>query len=138
MLKEKDLQNEWLLIDAQGQTLGRLATKIATILRGKHKPTYTPHMHCGDTVVVINANQIKVTGNKAESKIYYRHTGFVGGLKETSYKEAIAKDATFPLRKAVERMLNKSSLRKIMMGNLYIYESGEHKHMGQQPRKIEV
>ena len=138
MLKEKDLQNEWLLIDAQGQTLGRLATKIATILRGKHKPTYTPHMHCGDIVVVINANQIKVTGNKSESKIYYRHTGFVGGLKETSYKEAIAKDATFPLRKAVERMLNKSSLRKIMMGNLYIYESSEHKHMGQQPRKIEV
>ena len=121
-------QKKWYLIDAQDQVLGRLATRIATILMGKHKPTYTRNLDSGASVVVINASKIKVTGNKTEVKVYKRYSGYPGGLKETSFKRKIETDATHPLRAAVKGMLPKTKLGAALFRNLHVYVGAEHNH----------
>lgn len=136
--KSEDVQRSWYVIDASGKTLGRLATTIATYLRGKHKPVYTPHVDTGDYIVVVNAEKIKVTGNKADAKLYYRHSGRVGNLKTTSFSDLLK---TFPTRIisfAVKGMLPKNSLGRTMLSKLKIYAGSEHPHAAQQPKNLEV
>jgi large subunit ribosomal protein L13 len=128
-----DIDQKWHLIDAEGQTMGRLATQIADLIRGKHKPMYTPHMDCGDFVVVINASKIKVSGNKFEDKIYYHHTGYVGNLKKISFRDLLAKDPTAPLEKAVWGMLPHNKLGRAQMKKLKLHAGAEHPHVAQQP-----
>ncbi len=136
--KVDQIERKWYLVDAEGQTLGRLATRIATILRGKNKPEYTPFMDVGDYVVVINAEKIVVTGNKEEAKLYRRHSGYPGGLKEVPYKTMMA---TFPeriLEKAVRGMLPHNTLGRQMYRKLKAYAGSEHPHAAQQPEKLEI
>lgn len=136
-IKAGEINKPWLLIDAKNVVLGRLASEIAKILRGKHKPTFTPHMDCGDNVVVINARDIKLTGNKAarkDGKIYYRHTGHPGGIKETTAGKLL--ESKYPervLELAVKRMITKNTLRNRQMSNLHIYARSEHPHVAQKP-----
>ncbi len=129
-------QKKWYLIDAQDQVLGRLATRIATILMGKHKPTYTRNLDSGASVVVINASKIKMTGNKTEVKVYKRYSGYPGGLKETSFKRKIETDATHPLRAAVKGMLPKSGMGVKSLLKLHINMDANHQNEAQQPEKI--
>ena len=141
-LKEADISKKWLLIDAKDIVLGRLASLVAIILRGKHKPTFTPHMDCGDNVVIINAKQVRLTGNKSEinkGKKYYWHTGYPGGIKETTAGKIL--DSEHPERviiKAVSRMISRNKLSKKQMSNLYVYGGSEHKHVAQNPEKLDV
>jgi large subunit ribosomal protein L13 len=132
--KASEIQRDWYVVDASEQVLGRLATQIATLLRGKHKPTYTPHLDGGDFVVVINAEKIRVTGHKADQKVYYRHTGYPGGLKVTSYKMMREKHPDRILRMAVKGMLPKNRLGRRLMTKLKIYSGPHHPHAAQQPR----
>lgn len=137
--KPVEVERRWVLIDAEtAPTLGRLATEIATYLTGKNKVTYTPHTDGGDYVVVINAEKVKVTGNKEEDKMYYRHSGFPGGLKEASLKEVRAKDASMIIEKAVKGMLPKNKLQEERMKRLRVYNGSEHNHVAQKPEKVEV
>lgn len=137
--KPVEVERRWVLIDAEtAPTLGRLATEIATYLTGKNKVTYTPHTDGGDYVVVINAEKVKVTGNKEEDKMYYRHSGFPGGLKEASLKEVRMKDASMIIEKAVKGMLPKNKLQEERMKRLRVYNGGEHNHVAQKPEKVEV
>lgn len=137
--KLTEVERKWILIDAaESATLGRLSAKIATFLTGKNKPTYTPHTDGGDYVVVINANQVKVTGNKEEDKMYYSHSGFPGGLKEASLKELREKNATMIIEKAVAGMLPKNKLHADRMSRLKVYAGAEHAHNAQKPQKVEV
>ena len=137
--KPVEVERRWVLIDAEtAPTLGRLATEIATYLTGKNKVTYTPHTDGGDYVVVINAEKVKVTGNKEEDKMYYRHSGFPGGLKETSLKEVRMKDASMIIEKAVKGMLPKNKLQEERMKRLRVYNGSEHNHVAQKPEKVEV
>jgi large subunit ribosomal protein L13 len=135
--KPSEIQKKWVLIDATGVVVGRLASEIAKLLRGKHKPTFTPHMDCGDNIVVINADKVMLTGNKAatkDGKIYYRHTGFVGGIKETTAGKILA--SKYPervLKMAVRRMISKNPLGDKQFSNLYVYSGDVHPHAGQQP-----
>ena len=138
-IKPAEVQKNWVLIDAEGLVLGRLAVVIANRLRGKHKPTFTPHVDCGDNVVVINAQKVKVTGNKAEQSIFYYHTGYAGGIKGRSIRQRL--DSKYPervLEKAVERMITRGPLQRAQMKHLYVYGGPEHKHDGQQPVKLDV
>jgi large subunit ribosomal protein L13 len=132
------VERKWHLIDADGQTLGRLATEIARLLRGKNKPQYTPHIDTGDFVVVVNAEKVVVTGKKAEQKVYYRHTGYPGGLKETSYEAMLERKPTEILRKAVRGMMPKTRLGRQQLKKLKIYAGPEHPHEAQAPRPYEV
>ena len=127
------IKRDWLVIDAEGQTLGRLATEIALRLRGKHKPEYTPFLDTGDYVIVINASKVKVTGNKAHDKMYYHHTGFPGGLKSASVKEVREKDATKLIEKAVKGMLQHNTLGAEQFNKLKVYCGPEHPHAAQKP-----
>ena len=136
-LKQKDIVRKWYLIDADGKVLGRLATKVATILRGKHKPTYTPHMDVGDSVIIINAEKIKVTGKKRKEKMYYRHSGYPGGLKTVVFEKIVQKKPIFPLEHAIRGMLPKNSLGRKMFKNVKIYVGSEHPHSSQKPEKID-
>lgn len=137
--KSVEVERRWVLIDAEtAPTLGRLATEIATYLTGKNKVTYTPHTDGGDYVVVINAEKVKVTGNKEEDKMYYRHSGFPGGLKEASLKEVRVKDASMIIEKAVKGMLPKNKLQEERMKRLRVYNGSEHNHVAQKPEKVEV
>ncbi len=137
--KPVEVERRWVLIDAEtAPTLGRLATEIATYLTGKNKVTYTPHTDGGDYVVVINAEKVKVTGNKEEDKMYYRHSGFPGGLKEASLKEVRMKDASMIIEKAVKGMLPKNKLQEERMKRLRVYNGSEHNHVAQKPEKVEV
>lgn len=137
--KPVEVERRWVLIDAEtAPTLGRLATEIATYLTGKNKVTYTPHIDGGDYVVVINAEKVKVTGNKEEDKMYYRHSGFPGGLKEASLKEVRMKDASMIIEKAVKGMLPKNKLQEERMKRLRVYNGSEHNHVAQKPEKVEV
>lgn len=137
--KPVEVERRWVLIDAEtAPTLGRLATEIATYLTGKNKVTYTPHTDGGDYVVVINAEKVKVTGNKEEDKMYYRHSGFPGGLKEASLKEVRIKDASMIIEKAVKGMLPKNKLQEERMKRLRVYNGSEHNHVAQKPEKVEV
>ena len=138
-LKPADVQKNWVLIDAEGLVLGRLAVLIATRLRGKHKPQFTPHVDCGDNVVVVNAQKVKVTGNKADQSILYYHTGYSGGIKGRTIRQRL--DSKFPervLEKAVERMITRGPLQRAQMKHLYVYGGAEHPHDGQKPDLLDV
>ena len=134
--KVGEVEREWLIIDATDLVLGRLSTRLATILKGKNKPQYTPHVDTGDFVVVINAEKIRLTGNKAETKIYYSHSGYVGGLKEVSFQRMLAKHPERIIEKAVKGMLPKNSLGRAMNRKLKVYAGPNHPHAAQQPREI--
>jgi large subunit ribosomal protein L13 len=137
--KPADVQKKWVMIDAEGLVVGRLAALVALRLRGKHKPTYTPHVDCGDNVIVINAAKAVLTGRKAQNKVYYKHTGYIGGIKEVSAKAILA--GKFPERiveKAIERMLPRGPLGRIQLGNLRVYPHAEHPHAAQQPEVIDI
>ena len=137
-LKQSEVVQNWLIVDAKGQTLGRLATQIARLLTGKDKPSYSPHVVGGDVVVVINAAKIKVTGNKLTDKIYYRHSGYPGGLKEASLAEVLQKDPAEVINHAVAGMLPKNKLQAIMLKNLKVYADSDHPHAPQQPVEFVV
>jgi large subunit ribosomal protein L13 len=134
--KPAELTHDWYLVDAEGQTLGRLATLIATYLMGKHKVRYSAHLDCGDNVVVINAGKIAVTGNKLEDKKYYRHSGYPGGIKETSLAELIERNPAGAIEKAVTGMLPKNRLQDDRLYRLKVYAGTEHPHAGQNPKPL--
>ena len=136
--KPESVQREWFIVDAAEQTLGRLATEIALRLKGKHKPEYTPHVDTGDYIVVINAEKVRVTGNKAKGKIYYSHTEFVGGLKQISFEKLIEKAPERVIEFAVKGMLPKGPLGREMFRKLKVYAGTEHKHTAQQPQLLEL
>lgn len=136
--KNTDLDKKWLLLDARDETLGRLSSKIASILMGKNKAQYTPHNDLGDYVVVVNAEKIKVTGNKDIQKKYYKHTGYPGGLKSSTFSEIIEKNPENVILKAVKGMLPKNKLSSSMISKLKVYEGDDHPHAGQNPIKIEL
>ena len=132
------IERKWYVVDAEGQTLGRLASEVAKVLRGKNKPTYTPHIDTGDYVIVINAETIKVSGNKLNDKIYYRHSDYVGGLKSINLKEALQKNPVFVIEHAVKGMLPKGPLGRQMYKKLFVYAGPEHKQQAQQPEALEI
>lgn len=136
--KPHEVTRDWFIVDAKNKILGRLATEIARRLRGKHKPEYTPHVDTGDYIVVINAEQIEVTGNKASQKVYYRHSGYPGGLKETSYEVMKNKKPEEILKNAVKGMLPKNTLGRDMFRKLKIYAGTEHPHTAQQPEVLDI
>lgn len=136
--KPNEVEREWLLIDAKDQVLGRVAAKAAHILRGKHKPQYTPHVDTGDFVVIINADKIRVTGNKTEKKEYFRHSGYPGGLKSETFAEAMEKHPERVIEHAVKGMLPKNTLGRSMGKKLKVYAGSEHPHTAQQPREIKM
>ena len=137
MASPSTIEREWYVVDATGHTLGRLASEIATILRGKNKPTYTPHIDTGDNVIVINAEKIKVTGKKLDQKIYYHHSDYVGGMKQT-LKEKLAKKPEDVIYLAVKGMLPKGPLGRQMIKKLHVYAGAEHNHAAQQPKALEI
>lgn len=130
------VDKQWVVVDAQAAVLGRLASEVAKILRGKLKPSFTPHVDCGDNVIVINADKIRLTGNKMNEKIYVRHTGYPGGQRISTPKLLMAKSSTILIEKAVRGMLPKNRLGRQLYGNLYVYEGAEHPHIAQQPKSI--
>ena len=136
--KPGEIDRLWYVVDAEGKTLGRLATQIADTLRGKGKPEYTPHVDTGDFVVVVNAEKIAVTGNKLDDKIYYRHSGYPGGLRERTLREELARRPTEVLRKAVKGMLPRNRLARAQITKLKIYAGPEHPHDAQSPKPFEV
>ena len=136
--KPNEVQQDWLLVDAEGQTLGRLATQIAHRLRGKHKPVFTPHVDTGDFIVVINAEKVKLTGKKLEDKKYYRHTGYPGGIRETTAEKMLATKPTEILTIAVRGMLPKNRLGRKMLTKLKVYTGKAHPHEAQQPQLLEL
>ncbi len=138
-VKPAEVEKKWHLIDADGLVVGRLAVIIANILRGKHKPSFTPHVDCGDHVVVVNAGKVRLTGNKRAQKTYYRHTGYAGGIKEVTAAKVL--DGRFPervLEKAVERMIPRGPLGRAQMRALHLYAGAEHPHGGTQPEALDV
>ncbi len=138
-IKPAEVEKKWHLIDADGLVVGRLATIVANILRGKHKPSFTPHVDCGDHVVIINADKVKFTGNKLTDKKYYKHTGYIGGIKETTPAKVL--EGRFPervLEKAVERMVPRGPLGRQQMKALHLYAGTEHPHAGNQPQTLDV
>ena len=136
--KPLEVEREWVLIDATDQVLGRVASVAAQILKGKHKPQYTPHVDTGDFVIVINADKIKVTGAKAADKVYYRHSGYVGGLKSETFEEAMRKHPERVIEHAVKGMLPKNTLGRAMGKKLKVYAGAEHPHAAQKPREIKI
>jgi large subunit ribosomal protein L13 len=137
--KPAEVEKKWVLIDAKGLVVGRLASIIALRLRGKHKPTYTPHVDCGDNVIVVNAEKVVLTGRKVDRKVYYHHTGHIGGIKERTAKFLL--EGKFPQRiveKAVERMLPRGPLGRRQLGNLRVYKGPEHPHAAQQPEVLDI
>ena len=136
--KQGEVARNWVLVDAEGAVLGRLATQIAMILRGKNKPQFTPNSDCGDFVVVINADKVQLTGNKANQKVYYRHSGYNGGLKAESFRQAMAKHPEQVIERAVRGMLPKTTLGRQQLKKLKVYAGPEHPHTAQNPTKIEL
>lgn len=136
--KKEDINKKWFLIDARGKTLGRLSSEIAKILRGKNKVIFTPHVDCGDFIVVINAAQLKFTGNKMEDKKYYRHSGYIGNLKTVNLKDTFNKSPRFVLKNAVKGMLPHNTLGRMMLKKLKIYVGETHPHKAQKPELIEI
>ena len=137
MASPSTIKRDWYVVDAQGKTLGRLASEVAKVLRGKNKPIFTPHMDCGDYVIVVNAEKIKVTGKKLDQKIYYHHSEYIGGMKETTLKEKLAKKPEQVIELAVKGMLPKGPLGRQMYKKLFVYAGPEHKHAAQQPKPLE-
>ena len=138
MQKKEDLVRNWVIIDAENQNLGRLAAKAATILRGKHKPTFTPHIDCGDNVIIINAAKVNLTGNKLENKIYYNHSRYTGGLRERTAKEMKENYPVEMVERAIKGMLPKGRLGRQMYKKLFVYEGSEHPHTAQQPVEMKL
>lgn len=138
VIKAADIERTWYVIDAEGQTLGRLASQVAAVLRGKHKPTYSPSVDCGDYVIVLNADKILVTGNKMDDKMYYRHSGYPGGLTELSLRQQLDRYPTRPVELAVKGMLPKNKLGRKMIKKLKVYTGSEHPHEAQQPVSLEL
>lgn len=136
--KPQDIRRQWHLIDADGKTLGRLATEIARRLRGKHKPEFTPHMDTGDYIVVVNAEKVHVTGNKLADKMYHRHTGYIGNLKSTNLEKLLASHPERVIQQAVKGMMPKGPLGRSMLAKLKIYAGGDHPHAAQQPQPLEL
>ena len=138
MEKNETVDRKWYVIDAEGQTLGRLATKVAVVLKGKHKATYTPHIDCGDYVIVVNAEKVKLTGNKLMDKKYYNHSGYPGGLRERNAKTMIEKYPEEMIERAVKGMLPKGRLGRQMGKKLFVYAGPDHKHQAQKPIELKV
>ena len=138
MASPSTIERKWYVVDATGHTLGRLASEIASILRGKNKPTYTPHIDTGDYVIVINAEKVKVTGKKLDQKIYYHHSEYIGGMKETTLREKMAKKPEDVIYLAVKGMLPKGSLGREMITKLHVYAGADHKHQAQKPEVLEI
>ena len=137
-VRKGDIKREWYVVDAQGKTLGRLASEIAKILRGKHKPIYVPHLDCGDYVIVVNAEKVRVTGKKLDQKFYYRHSGYRGGLKSINLRDQLQKHPTRVLEAAVRGMLPKNRLGRAMIKKLKLYAGSSHPHQAQQPKVLEL
>ena len=136
--KPAEVQRDWYVIDAEGKTLGRLATEVARRLRGKHKPEYTPHVDTGDYIIVVNAEKVRVTGRKGEDKMYHRHTGYPGGLKTLTFNQLIERAPERAIETAVKGMLPKNILGRDMYRKLKVYRGGEHRHQAQQPQPLEI
>jgi large subunit ribosomal protein L13 len=136
--RAEDIEQEWFLVNAEGKTLGRLASEIAQVLRGKHKPIYTPHLDCGDFVIVVNAEKVRVTGRKLDQKMYYRHTGYPGGIKSISLRNQLQKHPERVLEAAVRGMLPKNRLGRKMFKKLKVYAGNSHPHQAQQPKVLEL
>ena len=134
--KATEVKRSWFLVDANGKTLGRLATEVASRLRGKHKAEYTPHVDTGDYIVIVNAAKIAVTGNKFDDKMYQYHTGYIGNLKSIPFKDLIKKKPEYVIKKAVKGMLPKNPLGRAMFGKLKVYAGAEHPHAAQQPKEL--
>ena len=138
MQKKENIERKWYVIDAEGLNLGRVATKAATVLRGKHKPTYTPHVDCGDYVIIINAEKVNLTGNKLNDKMYYNHSGFPGGLRERNAKTMIESYPEEMMERAVKGMLPHGRLGRQMGKKLFVYRGADHKHEAQKPIEMKV
>lgn len=138
MASPSTIERKWYVVDATGHTLGRLASEIASILRGKNKPTYTPHIDTGDYVIVVNADKIQVTGKKLDQKVYYNHSDYVGGMKETTLREKMAKKPEDVIYLAVKGMLPKGPLGREMITKLHVYAGADHKHQAQKPEILEI
>lgn len=135
---KESIERKWYVVDAEGKTLGRLATEVASVLKGKHKPIYTPHVDCGDYVIIVNAEKIVLTGKKRTDKMYYRHSKYPGGLKATSAEDVMAKHPTRMVEQAVKGMLPKTKLGADMYRKLFVYAGPDHKHEAQKPEVLEV
>jgi large subunit ribosomal protein L13 len=138
MAKGETLERKWYVVDADGKVLGRLASQVAAILRGKNKPIYTPHVDTGDYVIITNADKIVLTGKKLDNKKNYSHSGFIGGLKEVTYRELIEKKPEFAIYEAIRRMMPKGPLGRKMLKKVKIYRGSEHEHAAQKPEKLEL
>lgn len=136
--KAQEVEKKWYVVDAAGKPLGRVASQVATILRGKHKPTFTPNVDCGDFVIVINAEKVVLTGKKLDQKMLRKHSGYVGGLKEITYREVLAKKPEFAFEEAVRRMLPSGVLGRQMLKKLKVYKGSEHEHAAQKPEVLEL
>lgn len=136
--KATTVNKNWLIVDAEGETLGRLSSVVAKLIRGKNKTNFTPHVDCGDNVVVINAEKIQLSGNKLETKEYLRHTGYPGGQRSTKVKDLLKKDASRVIEKSVKGMLPKNKLGRALFNNLYVYAGTEHMQEAQQPKKVNI
>ena len=138
MAKSHEVKREWFVVDASGLTLGRLASQVASVLRGKHKPTFTPNVDTGDFVIVLNSDKVVLTGKKLEQKMYTYHTGYIGGLKQTPYKDMMAKKSDVVVYEAVKGMLPKNSLGRAMIKKLRVYKGAEHNHAAQKPEVLTI
>ena len=138
MQKKENVERKWYVIDAEGKSLGRVASLAATYLRGKHKPTYTPHIDCGDYIIIINASKVNLTGNKLEDKMYYNHSMYQGGLRERTAKEMIEKYPEEMLERAIKGMLPHNRLGRAMGKKLFVYRGSEHKHEAQKPEALDI
>ena len=138
MQKKETVKRDWYVIDAEGVSLGRLATRVADVLRGKHKPTYTPNIDCGDFVIVVNASKVNLTGNKLEDKVYYNHSGYTGGLRERTAKEMRENYPVEMIERAVKGMIPHTRLGRQVAKKLFVYEGAEHPHMAQKPVVMEI
>lgn len=138
MAKAADVQRKWYVVDAEGVVLGRLASQIASVLRGKHKPIYTPHVDTGDYVIIINAEKAVLTGKKLDQKVYYTHSGYPGGLHETKYRDLMANKPAFAVKKAIVGMLPKGPLGRSMAKKLRVYAGAEHEYESRKPEKLEI
>ncbi len=138
MLRKEDVEHKWYIIDAEGKTLGKVAALAASVLKGKNKPTYTPHVDCGDNIIIVNAEKVVLTGNKLDKKMYYNHSGYPGGLRERNAKTMIEKYPVEMVERAIKGMLPKNRLGRQMYKKLFVYAGSEHKHTAQKPESLEV
>lgn len=138
MLRKEDVEHKWYIIDAEGKNLGKVAALAASVLRGKNKPTYTPHIACGDNVIIINAEKVNLTGNKLDKKMYYNHSGYPGGLRERTARTMIERYPIEMVERAVKGMLPKNRLGRQIYKQLFVYAGSEHKHQAQKPESLEV